>query len=102
MDDDADAASAAPDSTSSGLQLVEGVEVSFVALMIRILLDMQQNIINNLASLESIYTSINHYEQVAYERPAATASKEDVPDASGDDSGGGESLEELMKKMKGL
>ena len=50
MDDDADAASAAPDSTSSGLQLVEGVEVSFAALMIRILPDMQQNIINNLAS----------------------------------------------------
>ena len=40
---------------------------------------------------------------MAYERPAATAtSKEDLPDASGDDSGGGESLEELMKKMKGL
>ena len=56
MDDDADAASAAPDSTSSGLQLVEGVEVSFVALMIRILPDMQPNIINNLTSLESMYT----------------------------------------------
>ena len=39
MDDDADAASAAPDSTSSGLQLVEGVEVSFVifAFVFRIL-----------------------------------------------------------------
>jgi len=39
--------------------------------------------------------------QVAYERPANTT-KDDQPDASGDDSGGGESLEDLMKKMKGL
>merc|ERR1712066_873812 len=39
--------------------------------------------------------------QVAYERPANTT-KDDLPDASGDDSGGGESLEDLMKKMKGL
>jgi len=64
VDADASSANAVAAPTSSGLQLVEGV-------------------------------------QVAYERPATT-SKDDLPDASGDDSGGGESLEELMKKMKGL
>lgn len=62
VDDDASSASAIADSSNSGLQLVEGV-------------------------------------QVAYERPATS---NDLPDASGDDSAGGESLEELMKKMKGL